>query len=529
MSTTSDASPDGTPPAGSPDETPTSVPSDKTASLALDPDAADASRAPADGETSAGAGPAAPAKNGAGAERRTRSGWLLLLTRLHFYAGILVAPFLLVAALTGLAYTAVPQLDQFVYSEQLRVEKVGDTAKPLTEQIAAARAAHPEGSIMSVVPPDAADHTTKVVLSVPELAEQDKQRTVYVDPYTGEVRGALTTWWGSTPLATWLDDLHRHLHLGETGRLYSELAASWLWVLVLGGLLLWFGRRRTYSGGSKRNTLLPERGARGVRRSRSLHAITGVWISVGLLVLSATGLTWSAHAGERFTELRTSLSAYPPELDTSASATEGSSGHDHSGGGAAASGLPKGLTVDRILEKARAAGLDGPVEISTPADDKSTWTVAQTDGLWPVHLDQAAIDPHSGDVTARVEWAHHPVLAKLSTLGVRAHMGTLFGLANQIVLAVIALGLSVGIVLGYRMWWQRRPTRGDRRALAGRAPARGTWRHLPWPALAVAVPLTAAVGWAFPLLGWSLLAFLVLDGLLSLIHKRRTAGEAARA
>ncbi|MFI1471092.1 PepSY-associated TM helix domain-containing protein [Streptomyces wuyuanensis] len=504
MSTTSDASPDGVPAADSPDGTPTSDRSGKTP-------------------------PAAPA-NG-----RTRSGWWPLLTRLHFYAGILVAPFLLVAALTGLAYTAVPQLDQLVYSQELRVEKVGGTAKPLTEQIAAAREAHPEGSIATVVPPEAADHTTKVVLSVPELAEQDKQRTVYVDPYTGEVRGALTTWFGSTPLATWLDDLHRNLHLGETGRLYSELAASWLWVLVLGGLLLWFGRRRTYAGGAKRNTLLPERGARGVRRSRSLHAVTGVWISAGLLVLSATGLTWSAYAGERFTELRTSLSAYAPELDTTLSGAEDSSGSDHSaghgaaGGGAAGSGLPEGLSVDRILEKARAAGLDGPVELSVPADEKSTWTVAQTDGLWPVRMDQAAVDPHSGEITSRVDWADHPMLAKLSSLGVRAHMGTLFGLANQIVLAVIALGLSVGIVLGYRMWWQRRPTRGDRRALVGRAPARGTWRHLPWPALAVAVPLVVAVGWAFPLLGWSLLAFLVLDGVLALIHRRRTAGGAASA
>ncbi|TLQ47770.1 PepSY-associated TM helix domain-containing protein [Streptomyces marianii] len=500
MSTTSDASPNGAPAADSPDEKPTSDRSGTTSSAA-----------PANG--------------------RTRSGWWPLLTRLHFYAGILVAPFLLVAALTGLAYTAVPQLDQLVYSQELRVEEVGGTPKPLTEQTASAREAHPEGSIVSVIPPEAADHTTKIVLSVPELAEQDKQRTVYVDPYTAEVRGALTTWSGSTPLATWLDDLHRNLHLGETGRLYSELAASWLWVLVLGGLLLWFGRRRTYAGGAKRDMLLPERGARGVRRSRSLHAITGVWISAGLLVLSATGLTWSAYAGERFTELRTSLSAYAPELDTTASA-EGSSdrsdGHE-TGGNAVDSGLPQGLSPDRILEKARAAGLDGPVELSVPADEESTWTVAQTDGLWPVRMDKAAVDPHSGEITSRVDWADHPVLAKLSSLGVRAHMGTLFGLANQIVLAVIALGLSVGIVLGYRVWWQRRPTRADRRALVGRAPARGTWRHLPWPALAVTVPLVVAVGWAFPLLGWSLLAFLVLDGVLALVRRRRTAGPAANA
>lgn len=37
--------------------------------------------------------------------------WRALLVRLHFYAGVLVAPFLLVAALTGLAYTVAPQVD----------------------------------------------------------------------------------------------------------------------------------------------------------------------------------------------------------------------------------------------------------------------------------------------------------------------------------------------------------------------------------------------------------------------------------
>ncbi|TGY98545.1 PepSY-associated TM helix domain-containing protein, partial [Streptomyces rhizosphaericola] len=187
-----------------------------------------------------------------------------LLARLHFYAGVLVAPFLLVAALTGLAYTLTPQLDQLVYGDRLRVERVGETVRPLSEQIAAARAAYPEGTTASVVTPPGPEDTTRVVLAVPELGE--KQRTVFVDPYTAEVRGELTTWFGSTPLTTWLDDLHRNLHLGETGRLYSEVAASWLWVAVAGGLVLWIGRRsRGRRPKSARGVLLPERGARGVR------------------------------------------------------------------------------------------------------------------------------------------------------------------------------------------------------------------------------------------------------------------------
>lgn len=37
------------------------------------------------------------------------------------------------------------------------------------------------------------------------------------------------------------------------------------------------------------------------------------------------------------------------------------------------------------------------------------------------------------------------------------------------------------------------------------------------------LPLTAAVDWAFPLPGWSLLAFLVLDAVLGLLPRKRTA------
>ena len=46
---------------------------------------------------------------------RWGSGVGALLLRLHFYAGVLVAPFLLIGAITGLLYTAVPQLDHLAY------------------------------------------------------------------------------------------------------------------------------------------------------------------------------------------------------------------------------------------------------------------------------------------------------------------------------------------------------------------------------------------------------------------------------
>lgn len=44
---------------------------------------------------------------------------------------------------------------------------------------------------------------------------------------------------GILPLRQWIDYAHRSLLLGDSGRLYSELAASWMWVAALGGIALW--------------------------------------------------------------------------------------------------------------------------------------------------------------------------------------------------------------------------------------------------------------------------------------------------
>jgi uncharacterized iron-regulated membrane protein len=74
-------------------------------------------------------------------------GWAALrplLLRVHFYAGILIAPFLVVLCLTGLAYVFSPQLNDVVYQRELLVGPHTGPARPLDQQIGAALAAHPK-------------------------------------------------------------------------------------------------------------------------------------------------------------------------------------------------------------------------------------------------------------------------------------------------------------------------------------------------------------------------------------------------
>lgn len=431
------------------------------------------------------------------------AGWRHLLVRLHFYAGVLVAPFLLVAALTGLAYTVAPQVDRVLYSAELRTAAPVTTELPVTQQVAAAQAALPGLAISSVALPEGDRATTQVVFDDPALTD-DRQRTVYVDPGNGDVRGQLVTWFGYTPAVTMLDDLHRNLLLGDVGRHYSEIAASWLWVVAAGGVVLWLGRQRDRQRGRQRvrRALLPDLSASGRRRTLSWHGSTGLLLVVGLVFLSITGLTWSRYAGERFEALLTAAGATAPELMTVLP-----------GGTAASSSL---ADADRVVDSARAAGLDGPVKVK-PSLEGAAWSVTQTDGRWPVRKDAVAVDPASGAVTATTRFAERPVLSKVSSLGIDAHMGRLLGPANQLLLAALALGLVCVIAWGYRAWWQRRP---KGRAM-GRLPRRGAWRQVPVPAILVGAAVVIGVGWALPWLGVTLAGFLVLDLLLGLMTRRR--------
>ncbi|MFI9815419.1 PepSY-associated TM helix domain-containing protein [Saccharothrix variisporea] len=410
--------------------------------------------------------------------------WRGLVLRFHFYAGVLVGPFVLIAALTGVLYAATPQLESWLYADELSVPASEQTV-PLSRQVEAAVDTQPSATLVAVRPAPEPGMTTRVLFSSPDLGESEKL-AVFVDPATGAVVGDLVTYGSSgvLPLRATLDGLHRDLLLGEVGRLYSELAASWLWVVALGGLVLWLTRRRSV-------TPKP-----ALRR----HAVVGLWVLVGALFLSATGLTWSKYAGENVADLRKAFGWTTPALKLSGSG-------DHSGHGSATPTAGTPSEVDAVLAHARAAGIDArAVEVTWPAGG-GAWKVAEVERGWPTQVDSVAV--HGGVIVDQVRFADYPLMAKLTRWGIDAHMGVLFGWVNQVLLLALGGGLVALVVLGYRMWWRRRPTRGF-----GRPVPRGQWRKVP-PAQVVGVlVVAAAVGWFVPLFGLTLLGFLVVDALL---------------
>lgn len=452
----------------------------------------------------------------AAARRRT---WRPFVVRLHFYAGVLVAPFLVVAAITGGLYAMAPTLERLVYGDILFVEQDGP-ALPLTDQVAAAQTAFPELGVTGLRPPAAANESTRVYFADPALGEEFS-RAVFVDPYSGRVLGDEATWFGYLPLSTWLDGLHRHLNLGEPGRIYSEVAASWLGVVALGGAWLWVAkaageRRRNRAG----RILTVDRSATGRTRTLNWHGGTGIWLLAGLLFLSATGITWSTYAGAHVSDIRTALSWQRPQLDT---ALAGGGHAEHGSGSHAHEPDPATIDYDAVLDAAAGAGVHLPVELTVPAEPGESVGVTEIDKPFRWTTNAAAVNPADASVAGQIDyWRDYSVVAKLADWGIRAHMGFLCGLLNQLALLGVAIGLLTVIVRGYRMWWQRRPTRGSTWAV-GRPPARGGIRRLHPAGVAAVAVAAVGVGWFLPLLGLPLAAFVAIDLLVGAVRRRRSA------
>lgn len=437
--------------------------------------------------------------------------FLQLMRRLHFTIGLFIGPFIFAAALTGTLYVLTPQLENYLYAQQLTTDAPGPV-QPLSKQIDAALAyAGSDAKIAAVRPAPSDTETTRVMFRFADSAPSET-RALFIDPKTLAVRGDLTVYGtsGILPLRTTLDYLHRSLLLGDIGRNYSELAASWMWVAALGGTLLWAiqrtPRRSKTTGASRTQRLL---------RLRSWHSLLGLALLLGLLFFSATGLTWSRWAGDNINALRAHYGWLTPAVNTQLASNappmmmdEHAEHHGHMMHHAPDAPL-SAAQFDGVLAAARANGIDAAkLEIRPSYQADRAWIVGEIDRRWPTQVDAVAVDPHTWRVTDKIEFANFGLLAKLTRWGVDAHMGILFGVANQLVLALFGLALCVLIVLGYRLWWQRRPAQPQHHPADTLMQA---WRRMSLSLRFILSVVLIALAFSLPLMGISLLLFLLLD------------------
>lgn len=433
-----------------------------------------------------------------------------LAWRWHFYAGLLVAPVMIILAVTGIIYLFKPQLDPLLYPQLMRVQA---QAQPLPADalLAQIRDAYPHASIDQYLPPATADSSAQFI-----LAQDGRSLSLFLDPYSGALLGTQDAFYNLQAMAR---ALHGELLMGKVGDAIVELAAGWGVVLVISGLYLWWPRGKGAGG-----VLWPRLASRGRLFWRDLHAVVGFWGSLGLLFMLLTGMTWTGIWGKQYAELwnrfptgmfsevplsdvkarslnQAERQTVPWAVETMPMPMSGGAHAEHMGHGAPASGpaAPQ-VSLQTVVDTAERADVHPGYSVTFPKTDTGVYTVAvfaddpRNDAT--LHIDQ-----YTGRVLADVRYAQYGPVARATELSVMLHEGKMFGLANQLVVLLICVMVLLGSVSGLVIWWKRRPARG-----LGAPPLR---HDLPLWKTAVAV--MAVIGVLFPLVGASLLLVAVLE------------------
>ncbi|GAA4028993.1 PepSY domain-containing protein [Sphingomonas rosea] len=409
--------------------------------------------------------------------------------RWHFYAGVLVLPFLAWLAVTGGLYLFKPEIERAVYGGWVTLPA---PATPMAiSRLIAETERQTGGKVTQVELPGTPRETWRMRVEVGGAA-----RTAFVDPGSGAVLGTVA----AGGIMKNVRDLHSLVITGPVGNALIEIAAGWAIVLVVTGLVLWWPR------GANRAIAL-----RGPTRSRrfwrDLHATTGFLAGGIVLFLAVTGMPWSVVWGAQVQRLVTAHGLGRPKAP-GPQPWELENGAGHGGHGSAAAqkdALPWALQagprpmasgtadigVDRALRLATGRGLTAPLTITLPAASGQPYgfskVAARAEDGRAIY-----VEPSSGRVLQDAGYAGFGRGAQLIEWGIATHQGQEYGPANRWIMLAGCLALLILCVSAPILWWKRRT--GDKLTLppAPRAGARTGAAAATAAVLGVIYPLTGA-------------------------------------
>lgn len=428
--------------------------------------------------------------------------WYRAVWRWHFYAGLVCVPFVLWLSVTGALYLFKPQIEAALYAPYRDVAS-GPALAPQT-LAATAVAAVPGSMLHKYVLPESPRDAVEVL-----VGKGSEDVRVWLNPQSAAVLHQVPE---EDRLMRVVFRLHGELLAGDRGSALVETAACWTVVMLLTGLFLWWPRGSARLAG----VVYPRLRKGRALFWRDIHAVTGIWISLGALFLILSGLPWANAWGSYFREVRSVTGTTAGQQDWSAGtaaeavrrarddagmrAMQSEHAEHH---GMTMTHLPAApAALDAVVARARALGFAGPVEVSPPTAKGAPWQVRSQAANRP-HRDSAEIAP-DGTLIGIQRFADRHWIDRAVGYGVAIHEGAWAGLPNQLVNLAVLLGLVLLCVSSVVLWWRRRPA-GGLGAPVSLAPLRHSW---------ALVALVLVLALMMPLFGLSLGLAVATEALL---------------
>ncbi|GAA4135027.1 PepSY-associated TM helix domain-containing protein [Aminobacter aganoensis] len=429
--------------------------------------------------------------------------------RWHFYAGLLVLPFMITLAVTGAIYIFKDEVDSFVHADFMQVNSVNQQKLAPSGIIAAALKAQPGTAVKYTDPPT--DRRSTEITVQPETGGP---MAIYVNQYGGEV---LEIRPDRSTFAWTVRYLHSFRFFGATPRMWIEIVAGFAILLVATGIYLWWPR-------NQRGGVLSVRGTPQRRVFwRDTHAVTGIVAGGFIVFLAATGLPWSSVWGAKVNEwangsnfgypsgLRVDVPMSQDHLDHVAKTSWSLEQAQIPETAAPAQGMPS-IGIDTAIQTFNELGLHRGYSVALPSGPNGVFSGS----VYPDDLSQQRVihlDQNTGEPLIDMSYSDYGPLARILEWGINTHMGQTFGLANQLLLLLACVAIILLAVSAAVMWWKRRPSGSlgvpplptDKRVFAG------------------LFLILGIGGLLFPLTGLALLSLILIDLSWQGLSQRRRA------
>lgn len=393
--------------------------------------------------------------------------------RWHFYAGMIIAPVLIVVAATGALYIFKDELEAVLYPGITYVEPTAEHVS-YERQLAAARAAVPTMPRIALMQVFAnPKRATSIAMS------GAKFQYSYVNPYTGRYLGGIEQGSFFDIVLT----LHRSLFLGTKGRIVVELTTCWTIVLVATGMYLWWPGKWNQVWG----VWLPRLRKKPYVVLRDLHTVTGIYVAIIAIVISLTGLIYTYVWGRPYQNAARSepndmfgqpmVSKSPPDA--------------------------KELPIDRFIELGHDKMPGKTLTVWFPRVPNGVYLVFGRSEYGPSVHEMLFIDRSTGEILEHRYVGQTPPMYWIGTWNYPLHVGTILGMPSKVLWLVTCVILITSPLTGLWMWWERRPK--GRLGLPRRVDARRP-RWL--------VAMVAATSILLPTLGISVVIVMVVDFIL---------------
>lgn len=369
---------------------------------------------------------------------------------LHLASGLTVGAVVLVMSVTGVLLMYEQQIVQWADRGYRSTPPPGARPLPAETLIGRVVAEHPEANPSSF--------TMEADPAAPAAVRLGRERTVYLNPYTGEILGE-----GSPRVRAFfhaVTDWHRWLGARDEnramGRAVTGAANLAFLFLVVSGFYLWIPRK--WSWRQVRNVAWFRRGLPGKARDFNWHNVIGLWTAVPLFFVVLSGVLisypWANDVLYRLVgeEPPPRRGARGPERPRGEGGTQR--------GREARSEETAGVKLDGLDELWVRAEREVPdwktLSLRLPEDgDPVTFSISRGGRGRPDLRAQLVLDRQSGEVASWEPYASQSLGRRLRAWSRWIHTGEAGGILGQTLAGLASAGGAVLAWTGAALAWRR--------------------------------------------------------------------------